>query len=56
VALLLFMLGLESTAEELATNLRAGLPSGLVDLALNAAPGVAAAVPAGTGPAGREAE
>ncbi len=40
IALLLFMLGLESTGEELAKNLRAGLPSGLLDLILNATPGV----------------
>lgn len=42
VALLLFMLGLESTGEELAENLRAGLPSGVLDLVLNATPGVLA--------------
>ena len=42
VALLLFMLGLESTGEELAANLRVGLPSGALDLLLNAAPGALA--------------
>src|SRR5881275_3752192 len=40
VLLLLFMLGLEYTGDELKRNLRAGLPSGLVDLALNFPPGV----------------
>jgi monovalent cation:H+ antiporter-2, CPA2 family len=40
VLLLLFMLGLEYTCEELKRNLRAGLPSGLVDFVLNFPPGV----------------
>jgi monovalent cation:H+ antiporter-2, CPA2 family len=40
VLLLLFMLGLEYTGEELKRNLRAGLPSGLVDFVLNFPPGV----------------
>src|SRR4051794_26141117 len=40
VLLLLFMLGLEYTGDELKRNLRAGLPSGLIDLALNFPPGV----------------
>ncbi len=40
VILLLFMLGLEYTGEELRTNLQAGLPAGLVDLALNFTPGL----------------
>jgi monovalent cation:H+ antiporter-2, CPA2 family len=40
VLLLLFMLGLEYTGEELKRNLRAGLPSGVVDLVLNFPPGV----------------
>jgi CPA2 family monovalent cation:H+ antiporter-2 len=39
VLLLLFMLGLEYTGEELQQNLRSGLPSGLVDFALNFPPG-----------------
>jgi CPA2 family monovalent cation:H+ antiporter-2 len=39
VILLLFMLGLEYTGDELRTNLQAGLPAGLVDLALNFTPG-----------------
>jgi monovalent cation:H+ antiporter-2, CPA2 family len=42
VLLLLFMLGLEYTGEELKRNLRAGLPSGLVDFVLNFPPGVVA--------------
>lgn len=42
VILLLFMLGLEYTGEELRTNLRAGLPSGVVDLVLNFTPGLVA--------------
>jgi CPA2 family monovalent cation:H+ antiporter-2 len=42
VLLLLFMLGLEYTGDELKRNLRAGLPSGLVDFALNFPPGVVA--------------
>ena len=42
VILLLFMLGLEYSGEELRTNLRAGLPSGLADFLLNFTPGLAA--------------
>ena len=42
VVLLLFMLGLEYTSEELSANLRAGLPGGLVDFALNFPPGLIA--------------
>lgn len=42
VILLLFMLGLEYTGEELGANLRSGLPAGLVDLLLNFSPGVVA--------------
>jgi CPA2 family monovalent cation:H+ antiporter-2 len=42
VLLLLFMLGLEYSGEELTANLRAGLPSGALDLVLNFAPGLAA--------------
>jgi CPA2 family monovalent cation:H+ antiporter-2 len=42
VVLLLFMLGLEYTGEQLGANLRAALPSGLADLALNATPGLVA--------------
>src|SRR5262249_26854550 len=42
VVLLLFMLGLESTGDELARNLEAGLLSGVLDMVLNATPGVVA--------------
>jgi K+:H+ antiporter subunit KhtU len=42
VLLLLFMLGLECSGEELKTNLRLGLPAGVVDFLLNFAPGLAA--------------
>jgi CPA2 family monovalent cation:H+ antiporter-2 len=42
VLLLLFMLGLEYTGEELARNLRNGLPAGLADLVLNFPPGLIA--------------
>ena len=40
VVLLLLALGLEYTSEELRSNLRVGLPAGLVDLVANAGPGV----------------
>src|SRR5437870_1419490 len=39
VLLLLFMLGLEYTGEELKQNLRSGLPAGFADLVLNFPPG-----------------
>jgi monovalent cation:H+ antiporter-2, CPA2 family len=42
VLLLLFMLGLEYTGEELKANLRSGLPAGIADLALNFPPGLIA--------------
>src|SRR5512136_2603527 len=42
VVLLLFMLGLEYTGEELGANLRSGLPAGIVDFALNFPPGLIA--------------
>jgi CPA2 family monovalent cation:H+ antiporter-2 len=42
VLLLLFMLGLEYTGEELKQNLRSGLPAGLADLILNFPPGLIA--------------
>jgi CPA2 family monovalent cation:H+ antiporter-2 len=42
VLLLLFMLGLEYTGEDLKNNLRTGFPSGVVDFALNFPPGVIA--------------
>ncbi len=50
VVLLLFTLGLEYTAEELTGSLRAGVPSGLVDLVLNATPGFLAGLLLGWGP------
>ena len=50
VILLLFMLGLEYTGEELGANLRTGLPSGVVDLVLNFAPGFAFGLLLGWGP------
>lgn len=40
VVLLLFLLGLEYSSEELRANLQAGLPAGAVDLLLNLTPGV----------------
>lgn len=40
VLLLLFMLGLEYTSDELRSSLRAGWPAGLVDLVLSFTPGV----------------
>src|SRR6266700_411127 len=40
VLLLLFMLGLEYTGEELKENLRSGFPAGVADLALNFPPGL----------------
>lgn len=40
VVLLLFMLGLEYSGEELRDNLRTGVPAGAVDLALNFTPGL----------------
>lgn len=42
VLLLLFMLGLEYSGEELKSNLRRGLPAGVVDLVLNFTPGLLA--------------
>ncbi len=42
VLLLLFMLGLEYTGEELRENLRRGFPAGVVDLILNFPPGFVA--------------
>jgi CPA2 family monovalent cation:H+ antiporter-2 len=44
VVLLLLTLGLEYSAEELSEGTRAGWPAGLVDLVLNASPGVVAAL------------
>ncbi|MCW2613312.1 MAG: yhaU 1 [Frankiales bacterium] len=42
VLLLLLMLGLEYSAHDLVTNLRSHAPAGLLDLVLNAVPGLAA--------------
>jgi CPA2 family monovalent cation:H+ antiporter-2 len=42
VLLLLFMLGVEYTGEELKHNLRIGLPAGVMDFALNFTPGLIA--------------
>ena len=42
VLLLLFMLGLEYSGDDLQRNLKAGLPSGAVDLLLNFPPGLIA--------------
>lgn len=50
VILLLFTLGLEYTASELVSTLRQSAPVGLVDIVLNAAPGVAAGLLLGWGP------
>jgi CPA2 family monovalent cation:H+ antiporter-2 len=50
VILLLFMLGLEYTAQELAANLRSGLAGGVTDLLLNFPPGFVAGLLLGWGP------
>ena len=50
VLLLLFMLGLEYTGEELSANLHAGLPSGVVDFVLNFPPGLVVGLLLGWGP------
>jgi len=50
VILLLFMLGLEYTGEELGRNLRIGLPAGVVDFLLNFPPGLVAGFLLGWGP------
>jgi CPA2 family monovalent cation:H+ antiporter-2 len=50
VLLLLFMLGVEYTGEELKHNLRTGLPAGAMDFALNFSPGVAAGLVLGFSP------
>jgi CPA2 family monovalent cation:H+ antiporter-2 len=42
ILLLLFMLGLEYTGDELKQNLRAGLPAGVADFLLNFTPGLTA--------------
>lgn len=50
VLLLLFMLGLEYTGEELGANLRSGLPAGFVDFVLNFPPGFVAGLWLGWSP------
>jgi monovalent cation:H+ antiporter-2, CPA2 family len=50
VLLLLFMLGLEYTGEELSANLHAGVPSGVVDFVLNFPPGLVVGLLLGWGP------
>jgi CPA2 family monovalent cation:H+ antiporter-2 len=50
VILLLLLLGLEYSAAELLASLRASAPAGLVDLALNLTPGLAAGLLLGWGP------
>jgi CPA2 family monovalent cation:H+ antiporter-2 len=50
VLLLLFMLGVEFTGEELRHNLRIGLPAGAMDFALNFTPGVIAGLVLGFSP------
>ena len=50
VILLLFMLGLEYTGEELVANVRTGLPTGLLDFALNFIPGLIAGLVLGWSP------
>ncbi|MFE0423562.1 cation:proton antiporter [Streptomyces sp. NPDC058953] len=50
VILLLLLLGLEYSASELVGSLKTQYPSGLVDFALNAIPGAAAALLLGWGP------
>jgi monovalent cation:H+ antiporter-2, CPA2 family len=52
VVLLLLLLGLEYSAAELVTGLRRSWLAGLIDLALNAAPGAAVALILGWGPVG----
>lgn len=52
VVLLLLLLGLEYSAAELITGLRRSWMSGLLDIVLNAAPGVAVALILGWGPVG----
>ena len=52
VVLLLLLLGLEYSAAELTTGLRRSWPAGVLDIVLNAAPGVAVALTLGWGPVG----
>jgi monovalent cation:H+ antiporter-2, CPA2 family len=50
VILLLFMLGLEYTGEELIVNLKTGFPAGIIDFALNFSPGLVAGLLLGWSP------
>nr|WP_193125451.1 cation:proton antiporter [Nocardia brasiliensis] len=52
VVLLLLLLGLEYTAAELVTGMRRSWPAGLLDIALNATPGVIVALGLGLGVTG----
>ena len=52
VVLLLLLLGLEYSAAELVTGLKRSWTAGIVDIVLNAAPGVAVALLLGWGPVG----
>ncbi|APE34434.1 cation/H(+) antiporter [Nocardia mangyaensis] len=52
VVLLLLLLGLEYTAGELVTGMRKSWPAGLLDVVLNATPGVIVALMLGLGPTG----
>ncbi|WP_280236825.1 cation:proton antiporter [Nocardia cyriacigeorgica] len=52
VVLLLLLLGLEYSASELVTGMRRSWPAGLLDIALNATPGVIVALLLGLGPTG----
>jgi len=50
VILLLFMLGLDHSGDELAASLRSGMPSGIADLVLNFPPGFVAGILLGWSP------
>lgn len=50
LVLLLFMLGLEYTGEDLGSSLRSSLPAGVLDLALNFGPGLLAGLALGWSP------
>lgn len=52
VILLLLLLGLEYSASELVTGMRRSWPAGLLDIVLNATPGVIVALLLGLGPTG----
>ncbi|ONM48886.1 cation:proton antiporter [Nocardia donostiensis] len=52
VILLLLLLGLEYSAAELVTGMRRSWPAGLLDIVLNATPGVIVALMLGLGPTG----